>query len=99
VRPPAPATVLALSAPAPNPSRGEISLTLELPHRGDVDAAVYDVLGRRVRTIAAGPQEAGAHVLRWDGMDERGRWADPGSYFVRATSQGAIAIRRLARLR
>ena len=99
VHPPAPSAVLALSAPVPNPSRDEIQLTLDLPSRGDVDAAVYDLLGRRVRTIAAGQEEAGSHVLRWDGMDERGRLADPGSYFVRATSQGAIAIRRLARLR
>jgi hypothetical protein len=99
VAPPAPAAVLALSAPAPNPSRSEVVLTLDLPRRADVDAAIYDVLGRRVRTLKHGVADAGSQVLRWDGRDERGRPADPGSYFVRAASQGSVATRRLARLR
>jgi flagellar hook assembly protein FlgD len=64
-----------------------------------VDAAIYDVLGRRVRTLKHGVADAGSQVLRWDGRDERGRPADPGSYFVRAASQGSVAMRRLARLR
>jgi photosystem II stability/assembly factor-like uncharacterized protein len=99
VGPPAPAARFTLGAPAPNPSRGEIRLTLDLPGAAEVDAAVYDVQGRRVRTIAAGPRETGTHVLRWDGLDEGGRPADPGAYFVRATSRGEIATRRLALLR
>ena len=94
-----PAARLSLSAPAPNPTRGEIRLTLDLPRAAEVEAAVFDLLGRRVRTLAAGPYAAGSHPLRWDGRDERGRSADPGAYFVRAVSQGEIATRRLARVR
>ena len=93
------APALALSAPVPNPSRGETRMALELPVAGTVHAAVYDLLGRRVRTLAEGARERGTHVLRWDGFDERGRRASPGAYFVRAVSRGEIATRRIARLR
>jgi len=99
VGPRAPAAKLALGPPAPNPSRGAIRLTLDLPGAAEVDAVVYDVQGRRVRTIASGPRESGSHVLRWDGLDEGGHPAEPGAYFVRATSRGEIATRRLALLR
>jgi flagellar hook assembly protein FlgD len=89
---------LALSAPAPNPAREESRLTLAMPAAGHVDAAVFDVLGRRVRTLASGAREGGAHELRWDGRDESGRRAAPGAYFVRAVARGEIASRRIARL-
>jgi photosystem II stability/assembly factor-like uncharacterized protein len=96
---PAPLARLALSAPAPNPSAGEARLTLELPAAGEVEAAVYDALGRRVRALAAGRLERGAHPLRWDGRDDHGRLAGPGVYFVRAAARDAIVTRRLTRLR
>jgi photosystem II stability/assembly factor-like uncharacterized protein len=90
---------LALSAPSPNPSRGETRLTLELPSAGALDAAVFDVLGRRVRTLDRGPREPGVTVLRWDGLDERGRRVEPGAYFVRVVARDEIVTRRIARLR
>jgi hypothetical protein len=99
VGPGPPAPRLALSAPSPNPSRGETRLTLELPAAGPVEAAVFDVLGRRVRTLERGAREAGATVLRWDGLDDRGRRVEPGAYFVRAVARDEVATRRIARLR
>ena len=98
VGPPAPATRLALSAPAPNPARGACRLELILPAAGSAEAAIFDASGRRVRTLLAGRAEAGRHALGWNGLDERGRRAPAGVYFVRASAAGATATRRLVRL-
>ncbi|MEK7329725.1 MAG: FlgD immunoglobulin-like domain containing protein [Candidatus Eisenbacteria bacterium] len=89
---------LALSAPRPNPSRGETRLTLELGSPGRAEVAVFDAAGRRVRTLLAGGLEPGRHVVAWDGMDESGGRAGAGVYFVRARVASGEATRRVVRV-
>jgi photosystem II stability/assembly factor-like uncharacterized protein len=98
VGPPAPARHLALSAPAPNPSRGAARLRLALPEAAGVDAAVFDAAGRRVRTLWSGRAPAGELALAWDGLDANGRPSGAGVYFVRASAAGSAATRRLVRI-
>jgi flagellar hook assembly protein FlgD len=83
--PPAP-RALRLTAPRPNPARGAVRLTLELPRAGDARVDVLDLGGRRVRTLHAGAANAGPLPLAWDGTGERGRAVPAGLYFIRATS-------------
>lgn len=83
-------------AAGPNPFRDRVrfALTLEpADAAAPAEVSVYDVAGRRVRRLFHGPLEAGTHAFDWDGLDETGRRAAPGVYFVRAR-QGAFAISR-----
>jgi hypothetical protein len=98
VSPPSLPARLALSAPAPNPGRGTMRLTLEMPVAGTAEVAVFDAGGRRLRTLMSGAREAGVHALAWDGTDDRGGAVGPGVYFLRARAGGAVATRRLVRL-
>jgi hypothetical protein len=52
------------------------------------EVVVYDVTGRRVRTIARGTYPAGERKATWDGRDEAGQLVSSGIYFIRATSGG-----------
>jgi photosystem II stability/assembly factor-like uncharacterized protein len=88
---------IALSPPAPNPSRGPVRFALALPTAAAVDVAVFDAAGRRIRTLLSGATEAGSHPLAWDGLDARGRRAGAGVYFLRASAPGSAATRRLVR--
>ena len=90
--------VLALSAPAPNPTRGDVRMTLELPRAAAVDVAVFDPQGRRVATLLAGEIAAGRREVAWRGEDASGRAARPGVYYVRAAAPGAVASQRIVRL-
>jgi hypothetical protein len=83
------------SPPAPNPARGFVALALTLDHATRVRVDVIDTNGRRIRTLVAGEvRPAGALHLTWDGRDERGVAAQPGLYFVRAsTPAGMCAVR------
>jgi hypothetical protein len=92
-----PAGVAGLSPPWPNPSRGTVSFTLELPRGGPLDVRVYDLAGREVATVADGEFAAGTHVLQWNPAGNR--VAPPaGVYFVRASAPGLQATRRVVRL-
>jgi FtsP/CotA-like multicopper oxidase with cupredoxin domain len=45
--------------------------------------AIFDVEGRLVRALAAGPRGAGSHVATWDRRNEAGARAATGIYLVR----------------
>jgi len=88
---------IALGVPAPNPSRSAVRFTLALPDPATVEVAVFDATGRRIRTLLSGRAPAGSLPLTWDGLDDRGRRAGAGVYFLRASTPGASATRRLVR--
>ena len=92
-------TKVALSAPSPNPSRGEVSFALTLPSEAKVALGVFDAMGRRVRSIHGGTLGAGRHTFRWDGRDAAGRPTGAGVYFVRAEAPGGSQHQRIVRIR
>ena len=69
-----------LLAAYPNPAARMATVPLELPETAEVQVVVYDLLGRRVASLADGVLDAGRHMLRLDGS----RLA-AGTYFVVAT--------------
>ncbi len=95
----APSGGLAWSAPAPNPSRGRVSLALRLGSAGNVRVQVLDASGRRVCDLYRGQAAAGSLHLAWDGRADGGRNVAPGLYFVRADSRDESQSVRLTVIR
>jgi len=87
--------VTSLGAPSPNPSRGEVRMDYSLARGADIDLAIFDVAGRRVRALGSGWREAGAASARWDGARDDGTRVANGTYFARLKVAGeANAITR-----
>lgn len=86
-------------APYPNPSGGMSFLPFDLYADGEVSMHIYDLAGRRVRTIAHGPELAGSHILTWDGRDGSGREAPHGTYFAKLRSGDTVQTRKIQLLR
>lgn len=85
---------------SPNPFRQGAEIRFSIGHRGAVDAAVYDIMGREVRRLAERTVfEAGPQVLRWDGRNAHGRPVGAGVYFVRVRTEAVTWNRTLVRLR
>lgn len=89
---------VALGAARPNPFSGVQRIPLMLPVPGQADVAVFDLGGRRVRTLHHGPLPAGAHTFDWDGRDESGARLAGGVYFYRAALDGVATARRVVML-
>ena len=84
----------------PNPFRATTEIRLTLGRASRVDAGVYDVLGRSVRTLARDEwHPAGAVALRWDGRDASGSDAGTGVYFVRVRTEGGSWTKSVVRVR
>jgi len=78
-----------LSQNYPNPFNMDTFIHFRLTARADVDLAVFDVLGNRVRLLAEGEKSAGDSFFIWNGCDDRGRELASGVYFYRLTVREA----------
>jgi len=83
---------VALRSIVPNPFNPSVSIRFELaggegnaPHTSVI---LFDLAGRRVRTLWNAPLGIGPHELSWDGRDDAGASLASGSYFVSIESGG-----------
>lgn len=90
-RPSTPAFVRA----APNPVPGSTAIRFELPTAGRVSLTLYDVAGRRVRTLIGGTLPAGPHLVPWDGRDDRGTPLPAAVYFARLEARGKVRTTKI----
>ena len=91
--PPSTPTSFALHQNQPNPFARATTIRFDLPAERDVQLAVFDAQGRRVRTLASGRRAAGFHTLEWDRRDDAGREVDAGVYLYRLQA-GAFRAQR-----
>jgi len=67
----------------PNPFRPGTMIAFELPQPQPVRLAIFDAGGRLLRTLAAGPHEAGTHRISWNGRSDCGELQPSGIYYYR----------------
>jgi hypothetical protein len=93
--------VFSLSAPRPNPLRGLRSATMDfqVPRATVASVDVFDLQGRRVKTLMNGPVERGQHRVIWDGTNASGQPVAAGVYFVKARAADFSETRKVTYLR
>jgi hypothetical protein len=67
----------------PNPFNPRITVAFSLSRQEKVQITIFDLTGRKVRTLAARIFPAGDHSVEWNGRDDAGRTLGSGSYLVR----------------
>jgi hypothetical protein len=78
----------AIRAAGPSPFGLRTTIGISASRPGAVTLAVYDVHGRKLRTLWNGRMEAGRHSVVWEGVDARGEKAPSGIYLVRLDRVG-----------
>ncbi len=85
---------IALGPIRPNPFRGEMSFRVDLPRSDRVRLVVFDLMGRRVRTLVEGILDAGAHEFSWDARDDGGARLEAGLYLIQLDTPGFTTRRK-----
>jgi len=88
-----------LTGGAPNPFSASTAITFDMPRAGRARVEVFDASGRRVTTLLDSEVGAGAHSVRWEGMDDGGRRVRPGLYLCRLDAAGERHTAKLMMLR
>ena len=65
----------------------------------EASVRVFDVSGRLVRVLAAGPHAPGAHTVTWDGLNSAGARLGAGAFFVELAAGSYRSVRRVILLR
>ena len=89
--------------PTPNPFSSAATLRFDLPAapggQWPVDVSIFNVAGRRVKTVVKSDLPPGRYSYGWDGRDDGGAPVSAGIYFLRVSAGANEARERLIYLR
>jgi hypothetical protein len=72
--------VFALHQNYPNPFNPTTQIKYDLPEDAMVSITIYDVMGRRVKSLVSTTQSAGYRSIQWDATNNLGEPVSAGMY-------------------
>lgn len=84
-----------LGVPQPNPFNARLTVPFTIARPGRVTVELYDLRGRRVRSLLDEPRPAGIAAVHWDGRDAEGRDAASGVYLLRFLADDVETYRKV----
>lgn len=79
----------------PNPFNSQTAIRYQMKEAGQVQIEIYDLLGRKVRTLVDQHQAAGFYAVLWDGANDQGWLVGSGIYLCKMQSQAFLKSRKL----
>ncbi|MDP8241146.1 MAG: T9SS type A sorting domain-containing protein [Candidatus Hatepunaea meridiana] len=83
----------------PNPFNATTKIRYGLPEDGLVRIAIYDLMGRRVRTLLNESMRAGYHTMIWDGKTSAGVSVSSGLYFYRIQAGRFTKVKKMTMMK
>ncbi len=83
----------------PNPFNPTTAIPYNLRKAAEVKLVVFDILGRRVRTLVKERQAAGNKMIIWDGLSENEERVGSGIYFYRLSVDSYSQVKKMVLLR
>jgi len=89
----------ALQQNYPNPFNPTTIIRYDLPKQVHVKLAIYNLLGKRVRTLVDGMEAPGFRQISWDGKSDDGTRMASGIYIYRIETEGFVQARKMTLLK
>jgi hypothetical protein len=96
---PSPVLQNGLSVAVPNPFNPQTTIRYTMKKGGAAEIIVFDVLGRRVRTLVSGFVPPGSHEVAWNGRDDSGRPVASGVYLYLLRTGGFAETKKMVLLK
>lgn len=81
-----PPAAFQLKANFPNPFNPTTTIAFDLPNASRITLVIYDVLGRKVKTLLDARAAAGHYTVQWNGNNDAGQPVASGVYFYRLST-------------
>jgi hypothetical protein len=85
----------ALLQNVPNPFNPVTSIQFRLPEQSQVTLNVFDILGRKVRTLVNESKESGTYSVLWNGTTDSGESVGSGVYIYELTTPQFTSARKM----
>lgn len=82
----------------PNPFNPTTMIYFELPKADNIEIKIYDILGRKVRTLYNNYKKAGVYHMSWDGRNNFGGGVAAGIYFCRLKTKDQFKVHKMVLL-
>ncbi len=79
----------------PNPATFMSKISYILPKQEKVTIEIFDLTGRKIKTLVNRIETAGSHMIHWQIKDDRGAKVTSGVYFCRLEAGKYIATRKI----
>ncbi|MCD6160794.1 MAG: T9SS type A sorting domain-containing protein [candidate division Zixibacteria bacterium] len=83
----------------PNPFNPTTNISYELPSDGIVNLEIFDILGRKVRTLVDEYQSAGRQTIIWNSRDSDNNPVSAGIYFYRLQAGDSQIVKKMVLLK
>ncbi len=90
---------ISLSQNVPNPFSSRTAISFRADEPGRAILTIFDVSGRKVRTLLDRDVSAGEYIAHWSGQDDQGRAAPPGVYFYSLRVGADMETKRMVYLK
>lgn len=92
-------SAFALNQNQPNPFNPYTTIEYTVPVRSRISMVIYDVLGRKVKTLIETTKAAGNYSAAWSGKDEAGREVGSGIYFYQFKAENYTETKKMILLK
>ena len=89
----------ALKPNFPNPFNPSTTIPYELPEVSSIKIDIYDLAGKKIRTLVNNNVEAGFHTCVWNGKNDKGEKIAAGVYIVSMKTRSLFQTRKIVFLK
>jgi hypothetical protein len=84
-----------LSQNYPNPFNPTTNISFQIKDNGRVMITIYDILGKKVRTLVDENLNAGYYTVQWNGLSDNGMSLSSGTYFYKIDAGSFTSVKRM----
>ena len=92
-------STFALHQNYPNPFNPVTTIQYDVPDNGPVTIIIYDLTGRKIKTLVNQISTPGRYSIIWNGTNDFGKSISSGMYFYRMEAPGFKSVKKLMLLK
>ena len=92
-------STFALHQNYPNPFNPVTTIQYDIPDNGPVTIIIYDLTGRKIKTLVNQISTPGRYSIIWNGTNDFGKSISSGMYFYRMEAPGFKSVKKLMLLK